>query len=221
MVWRWILGILIFLLVMLCWTRAGVLITFGDEITLDVRFGLFRFRILPQKKKPPKKRKKKAKEPAETAGEKPAAKKKAFPKPGLADIKDAVWTLAPPLKRALGRTRRGIHVNPMRIALRIGGVEDPAGAAALYGEVNAGIWAAMPVLEQILDIPSPHIHTEMDFNAEKTRLQGSAGVSIRIGTVLAVGIGVAFPALRWLLRYMRRKRSEQRSMPEPSGAKAA
>ncbi len=218
MIWRWVLGILIFLLVLVLWTRAGVLIAFGDLVTLDVRIGPFRLHILPQREKPPKKQRKEAEKLPEPAGGK---KKRTFPKPDLADIKDAVQALLPPLKRALGRTRRGIRVDPLCVSLQIGGAEDPAGAASLYGEVNGGIWAFMPALEQILDIPSPHIHTEVDFETEKTRLQGSAGVSIRIGTALAVGVGIAVPALRWLFRYMKQKRKQQRSAPEPSGAGAA
>lgn len=222
MIWRWVVGILIFLLVLLLRTRAGVLIAFGDLVTLDVRIGPFRLHILPQGEKPPQKKKKKAQKTPESTGGTPEAKgKKTFPKPDLADIRDAVRTLAPPLKRALSRTRRGIRVDPLSISLQIGGGEDPAGAASLYGRVSAGIWAAMPALEQILDIPSPHIHTEVDFETEKTRLQGSAGISIRIGTALAVGVGIAIPALRCFFRYIKRKRKQQRSAPEPSGAGAA
>lgn len=216
MVWRWVLGGFILLIAVLCWTRAGVLMTLGDTTTVCVKVGLFRFQIVPGGKKAPKKKKEKP-----DAGE-DGKKKKPMSKPGLEDIQDAVRTLAPPLKRALGRTRRGIHITPLRLSLTAGGKEDPAAAAKLYGEINAAVWTGMPVLERLLDIPDPRIHTEVDFEAEKTRVEGTVGVSIRIGTALAVGFGIAVPALRWFLRYTRRHRNKKpRPAPEESGARAA
>lgn len=217
MVWRWILLGLILLIALLCWTRAGALVTLGDTVCVDVKVGLFRFQVVPGRVKAPKKKKPK-KEEADT-GE---GKKKSIPKPTLEDIRDAVRTLAPPLKRALRRTRRGIRVAPLRLSLTLGGQEDPAAAASLYGEINAGIWSGMPVLERLLDIPDPQLHTEVDFMAERTQVEGTVGVTIRIGTVLAVGFGIAIPALRWFLRFTRRHR-KKKSLPAPeeSGAGAA
>ncbi len=216
MLWRWILGGFILLIALLCWTRAGVLITLGDAVTVHVKVGLLRFQVVPGREKAPKKKK------AEPDAQEGGKKKKSIPKPGLEDIRDAVRTLAPPLKRALGRTRRGIRIDPLGLSLALGGHEDPASAAKLYGELNAAVWTGMPVLERLLDIPAPGIHTEVDFDAVKTRAEGTVGISIRIGTALAVGFGIAVPALRWLLRYMRRHRKKKPwSAPEMSGAGAA
>lgn len=220
MIWRWVLGILLLLIMLLCFTRAGILVVLGDTVTLDVKIGWLRLRILPGKERP---RKKKPEKRAEKKKDGASAEKKksSFPKPDMEDIKDAVRTLAPPLKRALNRTCRGIRVDPLRLTAAIGGREDPASAAELYGEVNAGIWSAMPVLERLLDIPEPHIHTEVDFDAVKTRTEGTAGVSIRIGTALAVGLGIAVPALGWLLRYLKKHRKKRPAAPESSGVRAA
>ena len=35
------------------------------------------------------------------------------------------------------------------------GAMDPAGAAELYGYINAGMWTVMPQLEQLTRIPDP------------------------------------------------------------------
>lgn len=216
MVWRWILGVLVLLIALLCWTRAGALITLGDALAVDVKVGLFRFRVVPGK---PKKKKPKKEEQAVGEG---AEKKSSVPKPSLEDIRDAARTLLPPLKRALHRTRRGIRIHPLCLALILGGREDPAAAANLYGEINACIWTGMPPLEQLLDIPDPRIHVEVDFEAEQTRVEGTVGVTIRIGTVLAVGFGIAVPALRWFLRFLKRHRTRKSTpVPEESGAGAA
>ena len=64
--------------------------------------------------KPAKKKKAKKKKEDGSADEN-AGKKKSSQKPALADIWDAVQTLAPPLKKALGRACRGIHIAPMRL----------------------------------------------------------------------------------------------------------
>ena len=213
----WILGILLALLVLLCLTRGGVHALFGDELALDAKIGPFRIHILPGKKQD-KKREKRAKEPKEAEkSEEKAEKKPCFPKPSMADIREAVSVLWPPLKRALNRTRRGVRIHPMDLCVTLGGQEDPAAAAQLYGEAHAGVWAVMPVLERLLVIPEPHIHIGIDFNASETKVEGELGVTARVGTLLAVGATVAFPALKWFLRY---RKKQKKQPPEPKAATA-
>ena len=211
----WILGVLLALIVLLCVTRVGVHAEFGETLLLDAKIGWFRIHILPGKKQD-KKREKRAKEPKEAEkSEEKAEKKPCFPKPSMADIREAVSVLWPPLKRALGRTRRGIRVQPLRLSVTVGGSEDPAAAAELYGYLHAGVWTAMPVLEQLLVIPDPYIHVGIDFNAPQTAVEGELGVSIRIGTLLAVGLGTGIPALRWFLRF-RKKAKQKPPAPQPA-----
>ena len=213
----WILGILLALLVLLCLTRVGVHALFGDALALDAKIGPFRIHILPGKKQD-KKREKRAKEPKEAEkSEEKAEKKPCFPKPSMADIREAVSVLWPPLKRALNRTRRGVRIHPMDLCVTLGGQEDPAAAAQLYGEAHAGVWAVMPVLERLLVIPEPHIHIGIDFNASETKVEGELGVTARVGTLLAVGATVAFPALKWFLRY---RKKQKKPPPEPKAATA-
>lgn len=213
----WILGILLALLVLLCLTRVGVHALFGDALALDAKIGPFRIHILPGKKQD-KKREKRAKEPKEAEkSEEKAEKKPCFPKPFMADIREAVSVLWPPLKRALNRTRRGVRIHPMDLCVTLGGQEDPAAAAQLYGEAHAGVWAVMPVLERLLVIPEPHIHIGIDFNASETKVEGELGVTARVGTLLAVGATVAFPALKWFLRY---RKKQKRQPPEQKAATA-
>ena len=213
----WILGILLALLVLLCLTRVGVHALFGDALALDAKIGPFRIHILPGKKQD-KKREKRAKEPKEAEkSEEKAEKKPCFPKPSMADIREAVSVLWPPLKRAQNRTRRGVRIHPMDLCVTLGGQEDPAAAAQLYGEAHAGVWAVMPVLERLLVIPEPHIHIGIDFNASETKVEGELGVTARVGTLLAVGATVAFPALKWFLRY---RKKQKKQPPEPKAATA-
>ena len=204
----WILGILAVLILLLCLTRIGVLARFGGELSVTVRFGLFRIQVLPAPKKPPKheKKSKKDTEPNRPPKDKPA--RKAFPKPSFGEIRDALQTLWPPLKKALNRTRRGVRIDPLDLSVILGGQAEPADAARLYGELHGAVWAGMPVLERLLVIPHPHIHLNVDFTAEETTLQGTVGISARIGTLLRIGMTAAIPTLRWILAYLKKKKQQ-------------
>ena len=216
----WILGVLLALIVLLCVTRVGVHAIFcGETLLLDVKIGWFRIHILPAKE-PHKKKESRGKEAEEEKkAEEKAAKKPSFPKPSFTDIRDAASVLWPPLKRALDRTRRGLRINPLDLSMTLGGSEDPASAAQLYGALNAAVWSAMPVLERLLVIPSPHIHIGIDFTESKTKPEGEVGVSARIGTLLAVGATIGFPALKWFLQY-KKKKEKQPPEPKPEPATA-
>lgn len=234
MTWLWISGIVGFLIVLLCITRIGAWVKFGsDDLTVDVRFGVFRIHILPAKKKEktPKQKaaeEQKAAEAAKKREAQKAAKKAAREarkqaqkgekfsvkterlKAVLTDVQGAVDALWPPLKRALNRTRKGIRIHPLQLSLTVGGQTDPAAGAQLYGYLHAGVWTVMPALEQVLDIPEPYIHVGVDFDSPDTRAEGEAGITLRIGTLLAVGASVAFPALRWFLKWNKKKKQAQK-----------
>ena len=212
----WILGVLLALIVLLCVTRVGVHAVFGETLLLDVKIGWFRIHILPAKE-PNKKKKDQGKETEKAKKTEEKEEKKPFPKPSFADVRDAVSTLWPPLKRALDRTRRGLRIAPLDLSVTLGGLEDPASAAQLYGELYAAVWSAMPVLERLLVIPSPHIHIGIDFMEAKTKLEGEVGVSARVGTLLAVGATIGFPALKWFLQY---KKKKEKQPPEPKSEPA-
>ena len=66
---------------------------------------------------------------------------------------------------------------------------------------------------RLLVIPAPHIHIGIDFDHAKTETFGEAGISIRIGTLLGVGLGVGIPALKWFLRFQK-KQKQQSAVPE-------
>lgn len=222
MVLLWVLGVLLGLLMLLCLLRVGAVIDYDETLTVRVSAGPFRFQVLPAKA--PKKKKKSEKEPEkqpeENRKDDKAKKKPSFPKPDSTDIKSAVSGLWPPLKRALNRTRRGIRVDPLEISAVLGGRDDPAKAAEYYGYANAAVWSAMPALEQLLDIPHPHIHIGLDFEQSQDRYRARAGVTIRVGTLLLVGLQLGIPALKWYLRFQ--KRHKQAETPtEPAEKRPA
>lgn len=197
----WVLIVLAALVLLVCLTRVGARIVLTDgSFTVDGTVGPLRFRLHPRRER---KKQKQEQPPAEQR----ARERKPLPKPAWADVKDAARTLWPPLKRALARTRRGVRLNPLRLSLTLGGQRDPADAAQLYGELHGGMWTVMPLLETLLDIPDPALHIGVDFNAETAALEGETGITARIGTLLRIGLGIGFPALRWFLGYQKRKRT--------------
>lgn len=215
---------MVLLIALLLWTRVGVWAALDREGTLrlDARFGVFRFHILPAgpkkpraEKKPKKKSPEKEKPPQ---AEKPEGKKLSF---ALEDLEDALRTVLPALGRALKRLGRGIRIKPLRVSLTLPGLEDPAAAAKNYGIIQAAVWGGMPLAERLVDIREPSIHTDVDFLAEDLALEGEAGLTLRIGTLLAMGFGVAFPALGWFLRWRKRCKTRppkpEKKTPEASG----
>ena len=137
--------------------RIGVRISVQETAAAWVTVGPIRIQVAPSK---PKKDKKKAepKKKKTTDGKDKLKRLKKLPKPTLEDIRSAIETLGPPLNRALYRTRRGIRIHPLHLSVTVGGANNPAEAAELYGLLHAAVWTAMPVAEELLVIPEPSIH---------------------------------------------------------------
>ena len=202
MLFIWILGILATLVLLLCLVRVGVRFELHDgAVILDAKIGAFRLGVLPAPKQKPKRgRESTTKKTAGKGVEKPA-----LPKLTLSDIKELVRVLVSPLKRALNRTWKGIRIHPLQVSVTLGGGEDPASAAELYGYLNAGMWTVMPEAERLINIPDPHIHIGVDFDAQETVIEASVEMTIRIGTLIAAAFTVGIPAIRWFLRYRKKQ----------------
>lgn len=228
MIWLWIVGIFAALLLLLCLLRLGVLVAFDETAAVWVSVGPVRIQILPSKpgKKKPEKQKAQKKRKEEPAEKNLMETLKKIPRPTLEDLRSAFDTLWPPMKKALGRTRRGIRVDPLELSVTLGGKDDPAAVAERYGYAHAAVWTAMPALEQLLTIPNPAIHMGLDFDADGIRAKGRVGLSIPIGTLLAVGLQMGVPTVKWLWRYWKKhkKAAEKEAAPpvvEPAEHPAA
>ena len=128
--------------------------------------------------------------------------------------------LWPPLKKALSRTRRSIRIDPLQLSVTVGGEEDPASSAQLYGELHGAVWTVMPVLEQLLVIRDPFVHIGIDFDARETAAEGTVGVSIRVGTVVRLVWTVGVPAVRWFLAFRKRHTVAAPEKPAPAASSA-
>lgn len=211
-----ILGILILLAVLLSRIRLGVRLTWEPgSLTAEASIGPFRIRLYP-----PAQRKKSAPQsPAPKEAAQPQQKKHAaFPKPTAEDLRLALETLLPPLRRALDRTRRGIRVTPLEICVTVGGEEDPAAAAQLYGWLHTTVWTIMPVMEQLVRIPEPAIHIGIDFDADTTVSSGKIGIFLTLGTLVSVAFRIGIPVIKFLTAYMKRSQNANPEVKQTASA---
>ena len=205
-----ILAVLALLIALLCLLRLGVRASWGGETRVTAILGPVRLQLVPKKEKKPKK----AKPPKEKA-DKPKRDRKPLPKPGREDIREAIRLMLPALKKALRKLGQGIRVDPLRISLILGGKNDPADAAEKFGYLQAAIWSGMPQLERWMHIPDPRIHTDVNFDADKTEVSGEAAVTLRLGTLFAMGFALLIPAVKWFLHYRKRHREDDTKEKTP------
>lgn len=210
-----ILAVLALLTLLLCLLRLGVRASWGTETRVTAILGPVRLPLVPKKEKKPGKDKPRKDKPPKEKAEKPKKDRRPLPKPGKEDIREAIQRLLPALKRALRKLGRGIRIDPLRVSLILGGKNDPADAAEKFGYLQAAIWTGMPQLERWTRIPDPRIHTDVDFDAEETKFSGEAAVTLRVGTLLAMGFALLIPALKWFLHYRKRHREDDTKEKTP------
>lgn len=206
MVALWILGILLALIVAALFLRVGVRIAFGNELRVTAVAGPVRIQIVPSPPKKPKKQKKhkEKKNPPEKQKAAPREKRKLGLTPG--DIRSALPYLWQSLKGALRKTRQRLRVDPLRLSLVLGGEPDPAASAETYGWLSAAVWTFMTQLEELMRIPDPYIHLDVDYSAAETRAEGEVGLSFQIRDLFAIGFAFGIPVLKWLLRWKKEKK---------------
>ena len=213
-----ILGILLFFF-LLSLLRIGVRADFvGDlaDTSVTVIAGPARIQMLPKPDKPEKpKKEKKKKTPQEESTKGKEKKKLSLSAQDIKTLLPAVWAS---LKGGLRKTRQRLLIDPLELSAVLPGAMDPAGAAELYGYINAGMWTVMPQLEQLTRIPDPGLHVEVDFDSEQLRLTGRLGVSLQIRDLFAIGWAFAKPVIRWLLAMRKRQSAAEKAKAAQSAA---
>ena len=199
--------------------RVGVHIAFGDELRVTAMAGPVRVQLLPRPDKPEKEKPKK-KEPS--GEKKPEGEKKKERRLDLTkeDVRMALLAVWEALKKGLGKTRQRLRIDPVQVSAVLGGAIDPAGAAELYGYVNAGMWTVMPQLERLTYMPDPRIHLEADFTAAQTRAEGTVGLSLQIRDLFAIGWAFGRPLLRWFLHFRKNSAARAAQTPKTDSADA-
>lgn len=207
MVGWYILGGVLVLLVAIWLLRVGAEIAFGEQLRVTLVIGPKKLVLLP---KPDRKKKEKKKAPVKSAEEKGKKEKKKLPFT-FEDVRSVAPVVFEALKKALGKIRRRMRVDPLTVSISFGG-EDPVKVAQMYGWTNTAVWTMMPPLEQLIHIPDPHIHLETDYQSLSVKAQGRVGVKFRVGDLIVIGLTLALPLLRWYLD----RRKLQRAQGETS-----
>lgn len=206
-----ILGILL-VLFLLSLLRIGIHAELGEVTRVTVVAGPARIQLLPKREKPdkPKKEKKPKKGKPETGQEKPkdGKKKLSLTAQDIRTLLPAVWNS---LKSGLRKTRQRLLIDPLRLSASLPGAGDPAGAAELYGYINAGMWTVMPQLEKLTRIPDPRLHVDVDFDAHSLKLSGKVGVTLQLRDLFAIGTAFAKPLIRWFFAMRGRRSAEEKA----------
>lgn len=94
-------------------------------------------------------------------------------------------------------TRKGkIRLDKLWLDVTFGG-EDPASAAMLFGGAHAALGILWPAVEHYCTVKDRRIHTEIDFNLPKTRVDYFCAV---YALPLARGLAIGIRLLAWLSR---------------------
>lgn len=208
-----IIGIILLICILIGLLRVGVIVSFGEALTVKLRVGLIRLTILPKKHKKPKKEEK----PPEEEKPKGEKKKRKLPKPTLEEILDLISTAFSALGSTLRCVCRRLRIDPMQLCVIFGG-SDPAGVAQSYGIANAAMWSLMPRAEELFNLPDPSIHLGMDYEADGTLCNGTVGLSVRVGDIFAILFTLAIPLLKWFVRFKKAHRNDP--VPEAKAADA-
>lgn len=213
-----ILGAIVLIIILVLCLRVGVRVEFGDALRVTAQVGFIRMQLIPPperaRKKPPKAQKN-APEGAGKAQKK--NRKKLDLHPTGADIRAALSAVWRAVQGALRRAGHRLRIDPMEVQVIIAD-GDPVNTAQWYGWACTAMWTVLPRLEELHQLPDPHVHLEMDFSSTKTRAYGTVGIRYRVGDMLAIGFAAAWPLLRFGVPFLRRQRALQRAEEKRAAA---
>lgn len=202
-----ILAVVALVLFLIGQVRVGGQAEFNAEgFFLWVRAGKLRIRILPVKprEKKPKEPKKKKKP------RKPKKEKEPTPLPEkIGGALEYAKELLPVALEAAGGMLRGLRVDTLRLELTAGS-PDPADAAMVYGQANAALGALWRPLTTAFRVKDGSARVKLDFDAPGMTVYGAAGLSIKIGTVVWIGLRAGFKALFGALAARKRLKQKER-----------
>jgi len=168
-----------------------------DDMLLTVRYGPVNIQLLPPVDKPEKEEKKKSPKKEKPKKDKP---KKPKAKINRDQILYAIEKLPPILGRALKRTGKSIHIDPLKLYILAAGY-DPADTALLFGRLEAALYAGFPILEKTLRIENSDVRLFVDFQQEQMDFIADVGVYVRPGSLVWMALRAAGSLFKWFLGF--------------------
>lgn len=205
-----VLAVLVLILLLLGQVRVGGRAEFNEKgFFLWIRLGRFKLKILPAGPKEEKigkpKKPKKGKEPKKPKKEKPPT-----PLPEkIGGALEYAQALLPVVLEAAKGMWRGLRVDVLELELTAGG-SDPADTAMLYGQANAALGALWHPLTKAFHVKDGTARVKLDFDAPGTTVYGQAALSIKIGTVVWIGLRAGWKALFRALAARKRLKRKRR-----------
>jgi len=209
-----IIGIILAILVLILLLPVGVDAGYENEqFHLSAKVNGFLLQLIPRpprseekkpKEKKPKKEKKK-KEPKLEEEKKPQKKLE------LDFNMDEILELVKKALRSFGKFGRKLKVSRFVFHFTAAG-RDPYNTAMTFAYVNAALSSLASICAQRFTVKDCDVWTDVDFVSEKMRLDLGLAVTIRIGQILGVGLGLGFGALWILLKNKIRLKKERREL---------
>ncbi len=177
------------LLTALLLLRVGVQVEYGrDALAIRLRIGPGYVQVIPAK---PRGKSKK------TNPAKPAEKKRKAPSKGgtLKLICDFLPLVLRTIKRFCGK----LQVDKLDMVLTAGAT-DPGDAALQYGRANAILGSLWQPIVTACHVVDGHARVDVNFEATHPEIYLLAGLSLRVGQILALAVVFAVQALIILMR---------------------
>ena len=182
-----------------------------DGLFLWFKIACFSIRLVPMRKKGRPAKGSKPKKPQKGRQQKPkgdsavrSEQTQEAKKPG--ELKKLLPLIRPGLT-AMSRLRRKLTIRQMRVYYRIGGAEDPAGAAMKYGIVAAGGGALFPLVNSAFRVKDWDVDLNVDFESDQTRVAFAAEGGWCLGQLVITALALGVSALK--IYASQTKQSEQ------------
>jgi len=204
----YILAAVVLVLFLIGQVRVGGRAEFNAEgFFLWVRLGKLRIKILPMK--PKKDTEKKPKKPKKKKEPKRPKEKPPTPLPEkVGGALEYAKELLPVGLEAAGGMLRGLRVDTLELELTAGS-PDPADAAMVYGQATAALGALWYPLTRAFRVKDGRARVDIDFDAPGMTVYGAAALSIKIGTVVWIGLRAGWKALFGALAAKKRIKMQQ------------
>ena len=214
-----ILGVLVALIVGFNLIPVGVdLSLIDDKLRLAAKADGLRIQLIPKppakEKKPKKEKKKKEKKPKPPKEEKPAEEKEKKGLP-LGLTLDDVFEIVKKVLQRLNRFKHQFVVDNFMLHFTASEL-DPYYTAMTYVYVNEALCILAPMCRRSFKVKKSDVQTDLDFMANRFRLDFALEMSIRIGQIVGLVFGIVFAAVGVVLKARRRQKKEQKKLKKLS-----
>ena len=172
----------------------GVYASYADgSFTASAHAWFYKLVLYPPKEKKPKPE---FEEPTEADAEKEKKPKKSF----SLDFTLNDWLeLAKVALKALRRFKNGVYFDLIRLKAVIS-APDPYDAVMRYNAVNGFVGSAIPFFESEFRVKEKEIYIGLDMNGGKSKASFELSASVRVGTILTLGLAAGFGFLKILIK---------------------